>query len=146
MEIAASGDEQLPEAQERAVLFRQTPVEPTDLIVLAVGVVVAFLRAANLVAGHEHRHAARHHENDGEVLDLPFPQRLDGWIVGWAFAAAVPAQVFVDAVAVTLAVGVVVLVVVGDQVVEREAVVASNEVDTIDGEMAAGLVYVGAAG
>src|SRR6516162_3199659 len=44
-EIMTCGDEQLPEAQERAVLFRQAPVEPADLIVLAVGVVVALLGA-----------------------------------------------------------------------------------------------------
>jgi len=59
---------------------------------------------------------------------------------------AVPAQVFVDAVAVALTVSVVVLVVVAHQVVEGEPVVASNEIDTINGKMAAGLVYVGAAG
>ena len=80
--------------QDVGYLCPNNALVPTDLIVLAVGVVVAFLCAANLVAGHEHRHAARHHENDGKVLDLPFPQRFDGWIVGWAFAAAVPAQSF----------------------------------------------------
>ena len=55
-------------------------------------------------------------------------------------------KVFVDTVAVALAVGVVVLLVVANQIVECEPVVASNEIDTINGKRAAGLVYVGAAG
>src|SRR5262249_44502202 len=61
------------------------------------------------------------------------------------FPAAVPAQVVVDAVAVVLAISLVVLVVVAHQVVQREAVVTGDEVDAIDGQMAAGLVDVGAA-
>ena len=50
-------------------------------------------------------------------------------IVGRALDAAVPGLVVVVAVAVVLAVRLVVLVVVGDQVVQREAVVRGDEVD-----------------
>src|SRR5690606_15547079 len=46
---------------------------------------------------------------------------------------AVPAPVVVGAVAVVLAVGLVVLAVVGDEVVEREPVVAGDEVDALLG-------------
>ena len=66
-----------------------------------------------------------------EVLDLPVAQRLDRRIVGRPFDAAVPAHVVVRAVAIVFAVRLVVLVVVGDQVVEREAVVAGHEVDAL---------------
>ena len=66
-----------------------------------------------------------------EVLDLPVAQRLDVRIVGRALDAAVPAQVVVGAVAVVLAVRLVVLPVVRDQVVQREAVVAGDEVDAL---------------
>ena len=48
----------------------QRPVEPAELVVLAVGVVVAALRAADLVAGDEHRHALREQQDRSEVLDL----------------------------------------------------------------------------
>src|SRR5439155_23272871 len=47
--------------------------------------------------------------------------------------AAVPAAVVVGTVAVVLAVRLVVLAVVGDEVVEREAVVAGHEVDALLG-------------
>src|SRR5215469_14752167 len=124
-EIGARGDEQLPESQERVVFFHETPVEPADLIVLAVSVVVAALCAANLVAGHKHRYAAGQHEDSCKVLDLPFPQRLDGRVIGRAFRAAIPARIVVNAVSVALAVALVVLVVVAHQVVEGEAIVAS---------------------
>jgi class I fructose-bisphosphate aldolase len=50
-------------------------------------------------------------------------------IVGLALDAAVPRAVVVGAVAAVLAVGVVVLLVVGDEVGEREAVVGRDQVD-----------------
>ena len=108
------------------------------------GVVVPFLRPPDLIARHKHRHTARKHEDRGEIPDLSFPQPFDRGILGRTFRAAVPAQVFVDAVAVAFAVGLVVLVVVAHKIVEGETVVASNIVDAVDGEMAAGVVDVGA--
>ena len=50
-------------------------------------------------------------------------------VVGLALDAAVPGAVVVGAVAVVLAVGLVVLVVVGDEVAQREAVMGGDEVD-----------------
>ena len=55
--------------------------------------------------------------------------RSIGGVVGRPLHPAVPAQVPVAAVAVALAVRLVVLRVVRDEVVEREAVVAGDEVD-----------------
>ena len=58
---------------------------------------------------------------------------LDRGIVGGAFDAAIPASVVVGAVAVLLAVRLVVLLVVGDQIVQGEAVVTGDEVDALLG-------------
>ena len=66
-----------------------------------------------------------------EILHLAVAQRLDAGIVGRALDAAVPAQVVVAPVPVLLAVGLVVLAVIGNQVVEGEAVVAGDEVDAL---------------
>ena len=41
-------------AEQIALLFNPAPVKPTDLVVLAVGVVVALLGVADLVAHQEH--------------------------------------------------------------------------------------------
>jgi hypothetical protein len=57
-------------------------------------------------------------------------------IDGLALGAAIPGEVVVGAVAVVLAVGLVVLAVVGDEIGEREAVVGGDEVDAVDQELA----------
>ena len=104
-----------------------------DLVVLAVGVVVAALGAAQLVAGVEHRHAGRQQQGAEQVADRPAraaPAIVR--VVGRALDAVVPRPVVVAAVAVALAVGLVVLVVVRRQVGEREAVVRGDEVDRGD--------------
>ena len=106
------------------MLLHQPPVEPGDRVVLAVGVVVALLGAAALVAEEEHRHALAQQQRGQQVLDLPQADGFDAAACGGAFDAVVVAEVVVVAVAVPLAVGLVVLLVVADQVVEREAVVA----------------------
>src|SRR6516165_6963829 len=136
----------LPEAEQVAVALHPAPVEPADVVVLAVRVVVALLGAAYLVAHEDHGHALRQHQDGGEVLDLAVAQRVNGGIVGRPLGAAVPRKVVVVAVAVALAVGLVVLAVVGHQVVEGEAVVAGDEVDAVAGHALLPLVEVGAAG
>jgi hypothetical protein len=51
------GVEQPHEPMQVRVLFDQRPVEPADLVVVAVGVVVAPLGAPYLVAHRDHRQA-----------------------------------------------------------------------------------------
>ena len=53
------------------------PVVPGDLVVLAVGVVVAVLGAADLVAAEEHGHALRQEQRGQEVALLAAAQRDD---------------------------------------------------------------------
>ena len=115
--------------EEGEVLVAQTPVEPTDLVVLAVGVVVAVLRAAHLVPAQKHRHALTQRERGEEVALLALAQLPDDGVVGLALDAVVPRAVVILAVLAVLAVGLVVLFVVADQIVQREAVVRGNEVD-----------------
>src|SRR5690606_31899076 len=58
-------------------------------------------------------------------------QPIDPRVLGRSLGARVPAEVVVAAVAVALAVHLVVLRVVAHEVVEREAVVTSDEVDAV---------------
>src|SRR5207244_9479243 len=104
------------EREEVGVVVLEGPVEPGDLVVLAVGVVVAALAAAHLVAAEDHRDALGQEDRRQEVALLAPAQRPDLGVVGRALHAAVPRPVVALAVVVVLAVGVVVLVVVGDQV------------------------------
>ena len=57
-------------------------------------------------------------------------------IVGVAFGAAIPAKIFVVAVAIVFAVGFVVLLVVTDQIVQGKAVVRGDEIDAGVGQPA----------
>ena len=115
--------------EERAPLLVEVPVQPGHLVVLAVGVVVAAVGATDLVTGGDHRHARREQERAEEAAHRPAPRVPDDRVVGGPFDAVVPRPVVVRAVAVVLAVGLVVLLVVGDEVGEGEAVVRRDEVD-----------------
>ena len=86
----------------------------------------------------------RQQQRRQEVALLAGPQRQDLRVVGRALDAAVPGPVVALAVAVVLAVGLVVLLVVGDEVAQREAVVRGDEVDARDRPAAGVLVQVGA--
>src|ERR1035438_5137284 len=52
------GDHATGEAEEFLVLFQTTPVKPAHFVVLAVGIVVAALRAAKFVPAEQHRDPA----------------------------------------------------------------------------------------
>ena len=133
-------------ANSSALRLEERPVHPGGLVVLAVGVVVAALRAAELVPGEQHGDALREEEEGQEVALLPPPKRVHLRARRGPLLAAVPGEVVVVAVGVALAVLPVVLVVVGDEVGEGEAVVAGQEVDRVPGRAVRAPVEVGAAG
>ena len=64
---AAERDEAAGERVQLARPLVELPVDPAELVVLAVGVVVAVLGAADLVAGHQHRHAVGEEQRREEV-------------------------------------------------------------------------------
>jgi hypothetical protein len=109
----------LHEALERDGSRIPTPVDPVDLVVLAIGVVVAALRATPVLVAHQdHRRPLAEEERGHEVPPLPVAERDDLVIVRFALGAAVPAEVVRVTVAVLLLVRRVVLLVVADEVAE----------------------------
>ncbi len=109
-------------------ILQQRPVHPARLVVLAVRVVVAALRPAELVARHQHRHPRRQQQRRQQVAQLPAPQHPDPDIVRLALRPAVPRPVVVGAVPARLPVGLVVLALVRHQVAQGETVVGGHEV------------------
>src|SRR2546427_4756092 len=87
----------------------EAPIHPGQLVVLAVRIVVALLRASQLVAVEQHGHAEREHQRGEEGAFGPLPLIEDPRVVGGPFGAAVPREIVVVAVAIVLAVGLVVL-------------------------------------
>ena len=93
------------------------------------GLLLPPLGAAALVARGDHRHPVGQAQRRHQVRGLPVPQREHVRVVGLALDPAVPRPVVVRAVAVVLAVGPVVLLVVGHEVAQGEPVVGGHEVD-----------------
>jgi hypothetical protein len=76
------------EVDERMLAAGGGPVQPADRVVLAVGVVVAGLGAAELVAAEEHRDALRQQQRREEVAALAGAQLQDARVVGRSLRAA----------------------------------------------------------
>ena len=127
--LTAEMDDLLEVAEDVGVLLEIVPVEPGDFVVLTIGIVIALLGIAYLVAGQHHRDALAHHQHRDGVLHLPVAQTVDIGIICLPLPAAVPAVIVVLAVAVVFAVGFVVLTVIRHEVHHREAVVRRDEVD-----------------
>ena len=138
-------DQALGEFEEILGVVVQIPVEPGDIAVLAIGVVVALLGAAEFVAAQHHRGALREQQRGQHVAFLAIAQGEDGLVVGGPFHAAIPARVVVGAVTTVLAVGLVVLVGIRDQIVQCESVVTCDEVHALLRFALMMRVYVGAA-
>ena len=98
---------------------------------MAVRVVVPPARVPVLVPHQHHGCALAHHKRQVEVFHLTPTQVLDGVVHALALAAVVPRVVVVAPVAILLAVGVVVFVVVRHQVSQREPVVRGYEVEAV---------------
>ena len=105
------------------------PVDPGDLVVLAVGVVVATLGAAALVTGGDHRDAVGQAQRRHQVRGLPAAQRDDA---GSSVSPSTPKfQERLLSVPSRLPspLASLCLVVVAHQVAQREPVVRGDEVD-----------------
>ena len=97
-------------AKNELSLSKSCPINPTDLIVLTIGVVVAALCAAEFIAGNDHRNAERQQKRGHHVALLLFAKGHDCAIGVRAFDAAIPAIIRICAVGVSFTVVQVVLV------------------------------------
>ena len=117
------------ELAEIAALRRDVlPVEPIYLVVLGVGIVVAVLGMAELVASEDHGRALGEQKRRQEIALLARAQFLDRRIVGGALHAVVPGIIVGVTVAIVLAVRLVVLVVIRDEIVQVEPVMRGDEI------------------
>ena len=80
----AQGDHAAGEAQHVAAGFVETPVEPRDLIVLAVGIVVPTLGAGEFIPVGNHRHALGEEQGGHHVALRALSRGEDLRIVGEA--------------------------------------------------------------
>ena len=77
----------------------------------------------------DHGHALAKEHGGEEVLNLAATQRQNLGIFGWTFLTAVPRAVVGFTVGVAFAISFIVLVVIGHQVIQGEAIVGGDEVN-----------------
>src|SRR5436190_206875 len=115
----SKSDHQFKESKYLSVLLSQMPIYPTDLVILAIGIVVASLGATDFVASLNHGNTLREHENGQKIPDLAHTKRLNVGIVRFAFNAAIPAQILIDAISALFPIGLIVFVVIGHEIIQR---------------------------
>src|SRR5262245_59744923 len=99
------------------MLVQQAPVEPSGVVVLPLGLVVAALGPPHFVTHQQHWHSEGKDSDCEKVFSLAISQLFDGWIVGRTLDAAVPTSVIVGSVAVVFAVRLIVLLVIGNKII-----------------------------
>src|SRR5208283_80816 len=132
----ALGNEFSHKLMEVPVSVEEAPIEPADLVILAIGIAVAPLSAPHFVAHLEHRRTNRCEQDYNQVFYLAASQLLDGSVpegivAGGPLDPAVPRQVGPGAVPVPFAIRLVVLFVIRNQIVQRETVVTGYEIDAL---------------
>src|SRR5260370_181847 len=92
------------------------PVEPGNLVVLTIGIVVAALCPPDLIACQQHRHAERQKKGGQQVALLAVAQGDDLRISGRPLPTVIAAIVGISPVAVGLAISLVVLLAVANKI------------------------------
>src|ERR1700722_3807376 len=122
----------LEEAENVRIRLKLLPVQPADFVVLVVGIVITGLGVQELVSGAKHRGSVRQEQQATEILDLPPAQShhfrrhtFD------PFVSTVPTVIVVHTILVMFAIGPVILAVIRDEIIEREAIVRSYVVHAL---------------
>src|SRR5947199_10242613 len=98
------------------MLFVSMSSEPTNLVVLAISIIIFALSSRELDSAAKHRHPLRQKQSRHESPALAIAQSVDMRIFGWSVHPAIPRQIIVVAVAIIVAVQLVVFFVVADQI------------------------------
>lgn len=125
---SAERDHSSSEALNLFVLLQQAPVKPAYLVILAVRIIVSALTSAKFIAAQQHWNPARDEEGQDERLDEPVPHSLHSRIVAWPFHSAIVTVIGIASVTVVLAIFVVMLLLVADQIIKCEPIMRSYEV------------------
>ena len=114
--LLAKIDHSLHERQKVTVRGLQIPVQPTNFVVLAVGIVVSHLRVPDGISRIHHGYALGEQQRCQQIPFLLGAQSLNVGVVGRTLDPAIPAPVIVVAVAIIFAIRFVMFVVVADQI------------------------------
>ena len=96
--------------------FVERPIQPGQFVVLTIGIVIALLRHAKLVAAEHHRHAMAEQDRSEQIatcLEAPVEHSR---FVTWSLDTKIESKIVVGAIAIVLAVGFIVFLVVGNKI------------------------------
>lgn len=108
-----------------------TPVQPANLVILAIGIVVGQSAAAEFITGNEHGRSLRKKKNHGKGFDTPGVQFFDPAISSFTLDPTVPADIMIIAIPILLAIAQIIFPVIADPIIKGETAVAGNKVDTV---------------
>src|SRR5581483_1088769 len=106
----------LRECEQIAIDVRRVPVDPADFVILTIRVVIPLLTMTDRISRQHHGHALRQEKRCQKISFLPRTQRIYLRIIGWPLNPAIPAAIVVGSVSIVFSVGLIVLLVVADQV------------------------------
>jgi hypothetical protein len=98
-----------------AVALQQRPIDPTDLVVLAVRLIVSSLAAPELVSLEKHWYVSADRDCQQEVLDLADAQHFDCRIAECPLDAIVRTVVLRWSISIVLSIGIVMFMRVANQ-------------------------------
>ena len=105
------------------------PSHPGNGIVLTIRIVVAHLGMGELVSGNQHRRAKRQKQRCQHGAGTVIAVVPNGTVCGFAFLTGIPAPVGIRAVAVVFAVGLVMLMIVTDQITQAKTIMRRYKIN-----------------
>ena len=116
------------EVKEPGIPLQIAPVKPGDFIILTVGIIISILRISKFISGQKHGGPAAAKQHSKCIPAHFFPEGKNIRILCKAFCSAVPAIIGIGTVRIVPAVGFVMLLVVGVQIVKGKAVMAGDKI------------------
>src|SRR6266478_932443 len=131
--IFPEGNHPLEEPENVLVGSELTPIQPSNFVILVIGIVVAKLGIQELVPSPKHRRTVRQEEETAEILYLLAAQRADSRGDSLIpFLSTIPTVVRISAVLIIISVLPIVLAVIRDKIDKREAVVGGYIIHTLE--------------
>ena len=116
---------------EKPLLFGRniSPVQPINLIILAIGVVIALLAAAKLVPRQQHRRTLSQQYGSNQVTALTLANLTDCRVRSLTLNSIVVTEIGWMTITVVFAIDFIVTFVVADQIGQGEPIMAGHIVD-----------------
>ena len=111
------------------IFFKKSPVQPGNLIVLTIAVVIAVFCISKFISCKKHGSSSAAQKNGAGVSDHAVTERKNFRIIRFPFCAAVPASVVIGSVCIIPSVVFIVLVIIGVEIIQSKAIVAGKKID-----------------